>query len=164
MLRNYDRWLHREANSILGPTHPLHDDLVQEGRVAMWRSAVKHGEHAGFMTRSARLRMLSVASGEKAFGGIKVAVRDVTPVGSIDSLEPKQKDAIAPRVRDIAEQAALAYHHGELYRSISRLPSRQQEAVRTYLTGGVHTARERAAWGDAKKRLAQDLAHLKGVA
>jgi DNA-directed RNA polymerase specialized sigma24 family protein len=38
-LRDYDRWLHRTAYELLPPAFDsadAHDDLVQEGRIAVW--------------------------------------------------------------------------------------------------------------------------------
>lgn len=153
---NYEGWLHHAAAGF--GDQNLHDDLVQEGRIAMWRQEVKHGgEHAGFMTSQARLRMSQIAVGEKAFGGIKVAVRDVKPVASLDQFDVE----LTPAQADVAEVAMWAYHRGEIYAAIDRLPPRQREAVRVILADGVLTGAQRAAWSDARKRLAVELEGLR---
>lgn len=155
----YERWLHREAYRV---GRIDHDDLVQEGRIAMWKQEIKHGgEHAGFMTNSAALRMRQVAGGEKAFGGIKVAVRDVAPDVSLDQFEPTVVGRLSPEQTDLAEQAMMAYHHGAISQAINRLPERQRQATLKILTDGAMTPQERAAWTVARQKLAAELAEMR---
>lgn len=163
-IQDYDKWLHREANRVLtDPYHPLHDDLVQEGRIAMWKQTESLGrEHAGFMTQRATQRMRNVRNGEKAFGGVKVAVRDVQPVFSIDGLSSGVKESLTPQEADLAERAMWAYHHGEIAQALNDLSPRQREAAEKVLTDGVMTPRERASWVDARKKLSVSLSHLRG--
>lgn len=157
-------WLHREANRILDLTSPLHDDLVQEGRIAMWKQEIKHGgPHAGFMTSQAALRMRQVAGGEKAFGGVRVAVRDVAPACSMDQFEPNVRAQMEPELADLAERAMLSYHYGEIHAAVDRLSPGQKAATRKILCDGVLTDRERASWTDARRKLATELDHLKGL-
>lgn len=155
----YERWLHREAYRV---GRIDHDDLVQEGRIAMWKQEVKHGgEHAGFMTSQAAMRMRQVAGGEKAFGGIKVAVRDVAPDVSLDQFEPTVAGKLSPEQTDLAEQAIMAYHHGAIYHAVNALPPRQREATIKILTDGVMTPQERASWTTARQKLAVELAAMR---
>lgn len=161
---NYVNWMHREANRILaGPTMVSHDDLFQEGMIAAWRQEQKHGgEHAGFMTSEAALRMRQVAQGGSPFGnaGRGRSGRDVKPEFNLDALDAELAEALAPREADFAEWAQMAYHHGELNNAISQLPPRQREAVLVILAGGIMDPRQRAAWVDARVKLRVWLEHL----
>lgn len=158
ILHNYSGWLHHAASGF--GDQNLHDDLVNEGRIAAWRQMEKHGqEHAGFMTSQARLRMGQIARGEKAFGGVKVPVRDVKPVANVEQFDVD----ISPAQADIADAAMWAYHSGEIYAAIERLSPGQRAAVRVFLADGIMTHPQRASWADARMRLAEDLRNLEGL-
>lgn len=161
VLPRYDRWLRGTAAVLVGVGHPLFDDVVNEGRIAMWRSVERHGEHAGFMTRSARLRMISVAGGEKAFGGRKVAVRDVRPVTSVEAIADAGGRVPEPPVRDVADAGAWACHRGEIEGALARLSPAEQRAARKVMFDLPRTAADRAAWSSARRKLAVELAHLR---
>lgn len=64
-LSDYDRWLHRVAGRMTGPVG--HDDLVQEGRVAIWkamqRADLSDPGLPGYLTRAAKGRMIDVVTG-----------------------------------------------------------------------------------------------------
>lgn len=153
---DFEGWLHHTACQF--GDQNMHDDLVQEGRIAMWKQEVKHGgKHAGFMTSQARLRMGQISRGEKAFGGIKVPVREVKPSCSLEDFEFE----IGPATADFADRAVLAYHHGEIYAAIDRLPPKQKEATRILLQDGAMSQAQRMSWVDARRKLAEELAHLK---
>jgi DNA-directed RNA polymerase specialized sigma24 family protein len=161
---NYTAWLHKEANLILGdPAHPLHDDLVQEGRIAMWKKERQgKGDQAGYMTYVAKQRMRNVGwNGEKAFGGIKVPVREVKPDTSLDAYEPWVAEVLTPAQADTADLAMMAYHEGEIYRAIEKLPPGQRTAVLTYMNDGKMTDCDFSAFYTAKKKLAVELEHLR---
>lgn len=69
ILADYDAWLRREAAYALpdGARSRDHADLVQEGRIAMWRSLKSFdpdkGALASWITRAARVRMRDLAHG-----------------------------------------------------------------------------------------------------
>lgn len=162
-LADYDRWLHKAANDRLGVGHAAHDDLVQEGRIAMWGQVEKHGrEHAGFMTSQARLRMGDVARGAKAFGGIKVAVRDVAPATSVEALEAANVPVLA-YTSDPAPVACLAYHRQEIADAVDRLTPSERRAAKRVMNDEPRSAADRAAWTTARRKLAVDLDHLRGL-
>lgn len=163
-LADYDRWLHKAANDCLGVGHALHDDLVQEGRIAMWRQVEKHQgrEHAGFMTSQARLRMRDVARGAKAYGGIKVAVRDAAPVTSVEALEAANVPVPAYTC-DPSDKASLAYHRQEIADALGRLTPSERRAAKRVMHDEPRTAADRAAWTTARRKLAVELEHLRGL-
>jgi DNA-directed RNA polymerase specialized sigma24 family protein len=156
---DFEVWLHREAYRVGGDFVP-HDDLVQEGRIEMWRTLERRGPHAGFMTQDAARRMREIArSGAREFGNEgKRGPGSVRDAISFDLIERP----VEPEQADLADQLVLAYHRGEIRQAIDALPPRQRAAAIKLLTDGVLTAQERAAWVDARRKLQAELAHLKG--
>lgn len=182
ILDSYTKWLHHTANRLLPQSREyLHDDVVQEGRVAMWRALYTHDASKGslpsWLTGAAVLRMRDVALGHgKEFGHAplrgsreveSVAVEDITTLlhGSVS-----------------LEGVELAYHHGEIMEALSRLSPSQREYVFLRFWGNVDPSsrtphmkavldqfpvlRKRFLWTGtsrqtgARDRLAKDLAHL----
>lgn len=70
-LADFEGWLHRVALNMAGPGG--HDDLVQEGRIEMWRSLQKvdmtQEGWAGYVTKAAKGRMLDVVTGRSRLTG-----------------------------------------------------------------------------------------------
>ncbi len=164
LVADYFRWMHREANRIADPWDPMHDDLVQEGCLAAWQQEQKRGQHAGFMTKQAALQMRAVAHGQAMTGSTHKGIAgSVKPACSMDQFEPGLRDRLTPEQADLAERAMIAYHHGEIHQAIDRLPARQGQAVRSLMLDGVLSNRERAAWVEARAKLAVELDHLKGI-
>lgn len=160
MSGNYEAWLHHTARQM--DAGYVTEDLVQEGRIAMWRNEQRRGQsNAGWMTQAARQRMRDVAwNGRSQWGSERTGkTHSVVPVASVDEFEG---DWWGPSEADFAEAAAMAYHHGELARAIAGLSSTQQEATRVVLCGGIMDARQRAAWVDARRKLRILLEHLDG--
>lgn len=158
---SFESWLHATAYRLGGAAD--HEDLVQEGRIAMWRSAERRGQaHAGWMTIDARRRIHEVAVGGRSQLGSERTdrSRSVEPVVSLDGLEPEHAEELAPKEADFAAWAAMAYHHGELARAIAGLSPKQQESVRVVLAGGIMDGAQRAAWVDARRKLRTMLEHL----
>jgi DNA-directed RNA polymerase specialized sigma24 family protein len=157
-VEDFERWLHREAYRVQGDLGSAHDDLVQEGRIAMWLDEVKNGtSHAGYMTREAALRMREVARGQgRQFGSEmrRVAIFPETAYLYDHEMDPVQAD--------LADKLVLAYHRGEIREALDRLPPRQRQAAIKILTDGVLTPQERASWVDARKKLQVELDHLRG--
>lgn len=156
-LVNYEGWLHHTASGF--GDSGLHDDLVQEGRIAMWGQLKKHGsEHVGFMTSQARLRMGQIVRGDGQFGNTEKgrSGRDVKPVASVDQFDVP----IGPTQMDIAEAASWAYHHGEIHAAIDSLSPKRREAVVLFLRDGAMTHAQRVALADARAILATELSHL----
>lgn len=169
VVADYDKFLHVLANRMLGwPGHPLHEDLVQEGRIAIWRAEQTYDPTKGalpsWVTRAAEMRMKDIAWGTgQPFGREATRGKREVKTTLLEDISPVIQEEIEPRTKDIAEHAMWAYHHGELHRTIERLTPRQQEAVRAKLAGGVLTPQERAAWVKARVHLQQELEHLQEV-
>jgi DNA-directed RNA polymerase specialized sigma24 family protein len=155
---SFEAWLQHTAQQMDAPG--LTEDLIQEGRIAMWRNEQRRGvTHAGWMTTAARQRMRDVAwNGRSQWGSERgTQERSVVPVASVDEFEGEWW---APHQDDFAEWAALAYHHGELARAVGSLTAKQQECVRVVLAGGIMNPAQRAAWVDARRKLRALLQHL----
>lgn len=88
-LPDYRRWLHHVANEMLPPTSAEHDDLVQEGYIAMWRALDSFDESKGalpsWLTRAARYRMLDVRRGRALTGAERDGAVRTTDVRGVES-------------------------------------------------------------------------------
>ena len=70
----YHGWLYHTAAGLLGnPCHPDIDDLVQEGRIAMWKALAAYddckGTLAPWLANAARMRMRDLAYGHSRWTG-----------------------------------------------------------------------------------------------
>lgn len=175
-LADFNSWIHWQAGQMLGGyDHPNHEDLVSEGRIAMWLAHQSYDQSRGslvsWVTTKAKWKMKSIAwgrgqwtghedcrggrggHGDPRKGGTQhILVDDFT----IGHLEPVEEDA--------AEWAMWAYHRGEIHAAIDRLPPAQKAAVFQFLdparSEGLDNA-ERQNWLRAKRKLAEELEHLK---
>jgi DNA-directed RNA polymerase specialized sigma24 family protein len=74
-LADYHNWLYKTAADMLygGCKDPDIDDLVQEGRIAMWKALDKYddckGTLAPWLTNAARMRMRELAHGHGRWTG-----------------------------------------------------------------------------------------------
>jgi hypothetical protein len=74
-LDDYHNWLYKTAMEMLpnAGRDPYIDDLVQEGRIAMWRALEKYddckGTLAPWLTNAARMRMKDIAFGHGRWTG-----------------------------------------------------------------------------------------------
>lgn len=74
-LDDYHNWLYQTAADMLrgGYKDPEIDDLVQEGRIAMWKAYQKYddckGTLAPWLTNAARMRMKDLAHGHGRWTG-----------------------------------------------------------------------------------------------
>lgn len=137
IIANYDKWLHAVANRMMsGATEADHQDLVQEGRVAMWRALSTYDETKGalpsWLTKAAEMRMSDIARGHgQPFGHEAVrGVREVEMGPSLDA-EPEQV------VEALLGYVEAAYHDGEVMQAIRELTPRQQEYVFLRFWGGL---------------------------
>lgn len=189
-LADYDSWLHARAHHLLPSTDHRHDDLVQEGRIAMWKAYGQHDRAKGalpsWLTQHANWHMREVISrGGKWTGspprsgnsGVDVKVRSVE---SLDAhLTPESDhspdDAAAGVAPDIADQAMGAYHRGEIAEAIGLLSEAQQRYVRLRFAEDHRGAEMKDAFGydpsalwnsaknGAKHKLRAHLSHLEAA-
>ncbi len=74
-LAAYHRWLYKTAAAFLpdGFADPDLDDLVQEGRIAMWKAYAAYDECKGtlapWLVNAARMRMRDIAHGTGRYTG-----------------------------------------------------------------------------------------------
>lgn len=174
VLADYEKWLHKVANSIAGPSE--HDDIVQEGRVAMWRALSTHDESKGalapWLTRAAEMRMKDVAWGTGQPTGHE-ALRGSRQVEEGPSLDEQPEEI----VQALLGYVEAAYHDGEIMKIIREcLTPKQQEYVFLRFWGGLEPRAQapqiralvlefpvlgqRWHWQRAREVLAERLAHL----
>lgn len=91
----YHGWLYKTAADLLrgGFNDPDIDDVVQEGRIAMWKAYQAYedckGTLAPWLTNAARMRMKDVAVGHGRWTG------HTGRRGWIDAMSPKVQRALA---------------------------------------------------------------------
>jgi RNA polymerase sigma factor (sigma-70 family) len=134
IIHDYEKWLHAAANRIGRPED--HDDLVQEGRVAMWRALESYNEDLGalpsWLVRAAENRLKDLAWGKGQPTGHEAVrgKRQVEEVVSVDSMEADEVDGLMGYVEE-------AYHDGEIIDAIRHLTPKQQEYVFLRFWGGL---------------------------
>lgn len=131
-LPGYRRWLHRVAYDMLPVTSADHDDLVQEGYVAMWRALDTYDSDKGplpsWLTHAARMRMRDVAHGHGQWTG-RPEQRgsrsvDATSLDELLATEPEH-----PSLAGMLDEVELAYHEGEIAEALAALSPAQRRYV-----------------------------------
>jgi len=95
-VEDFVRWAHHLANRLLPPSHPDHDDVVQEGLIAI--AAVlktKADPSAVYLVTAGRRAMLAAAYDGKTTGGGDRRLRSGPPPRFASSLEGMAADAPA---------------------------------------------------------------------
>lgn len=134
VIADYEGWLHRVATDI--GHRADHDDLVQEGRIAMWRALRTYDEARGslpsWLTSAARQRMRDVAWGHGQPTGRPATrgSREVAQGGSLDAMDEETVTALLGHVEE-------AYHDGAILEAVRALPARQREYVFLRFWGGL---------------------------
>lgn len=186
-LADYDAWLHHRVHQMLPPTDHRHDDLVQEGRIAMWQAHGSYDRKKGalptWLTQHATWHMQEVLArrgkwtGSPARRDGRNAVQDA-PTVSLEALirpddgSPGAEDVVGV-VPDIAETAMGAYHQQQIARALDGLTEGQRRYVllRFWRDAAGRELRDafgydpKGLWSSpksaaARERLAQSLAHL----
>lgn len=134
ILSDYERWLHKVANRLLPATDPKHDDLVQEGRVAMWKALRAHDPSKGslpaWLTRAAENRMKNLAWGKGQPTGHEArrGVQEAPVAASVEEMVEEGPDSLFGAV-DALLGVEWAYHHGEIMQAINALSPLQRRYV-----------------------------------
>lgn len=129
-------WLLRMAISLVGPTdHRLHD-VMQEGRIRLWRAWTEL-EHEPQRIPGSYLRA------KRRMSEIALKTRTTPPVGaegprryepqtvSLDTPTSENGGTLADLVAQIEalDGVEIAYHHGEIQKAIDALTPAQQRYV-----------------------------------
>ena len=157
VLENYSGWLHATAWKYSSDSS-THEDLVQEGRIAMWRGLTtfdaSKGSLPSWLTSKARRGMLTAVQ-RRIWTGTPVSpphVREI-PAPAIDP------DKILTSTVGVPESADLAYHRAEILAAVACLPPGARAALyrRFWLDESVPCN----SWSRYRPMLAQRLSHLR---
>jgi len=128
-LADYDAWLHHRAHQMLPPTDHRHDDLVQEGRIAMWEALARHDPGKGalpaWLTKNAAWRMNTVLSRRDGWtgrpmeaqpSGVRTSKGDEARTRISEAIAAHQHETGSqPSVREIGKRTGLSvstvHHH-----------------------------------------------------
>lgn len=162
-------WLRMTARGIIGNSTDMdEDDLVQEGRVTLWKALdsydpSKSPDQVAWAKFRARKAMIGLVTRPRWAN--RPDAHD--PVTLYDKLVQ----------RDFADDVLMAYHEGEVAQAIDRLTPTQQRYVRARFWGGlshsemvqagVFSYDPSALWNSrrngARWKLEKDLCHLATV-
>lgn len=138
-LADYEGWLHARAHRLISPMSPDHDDLVQEGRIAMWKAYETYegsrGALPAWLTAHANWHMTEAVS-RKTWTGMPPRLHGSIPAtnDTIDaSLDKMMEDGVAIEgmlvAADLSDSMILAYHQGEIAMALSTLTQQQRRYV-----------------------------------
>lgn len=182
VLPRYEKWAHAVANDLLGsPHHPDHEDLVQEARIAIWRSLRTHDRAKGalpsYVTQAARWQMHDAVERKKWTGQDtkqgKARTDRIRPTDSLDAMfDAGLTDMLM--AADVLDEVCLAYHHGQISSAIAALPQHHRQFVYLRFWAGMtdaeikaHTGRSLGSlWrvsGGIRDQLRSALLHLESV-
>lgn len=164
MIENYHRWLYRLANDLLwadsSARHALSvDDLVQEGRVAMWRATQNfdsgRGNLPAHLTNAARKRMLDVVMGKKpCFGTEGNRGRVKVPEAALRAM-PEPGDPDEPLSVDLR---ASSEPSDRMCRALAAMSPSARQYIEGVFWGGERLRRDRAAWREAEAAIREEWA------
>lgn len=190
-LADYHKWLHYVAYQMLPATSALHEDLVQEGRIAMWKALATYDPSKGalpsWVTKAASMRMKDFVRRGTPTGKPETrGSKEVEHGPSIDAMvEEGGAEGLFAAV-DTLEGVEVSYHHGEILEALNSLSPKQREYVYLRFWGGLDPSagvtkemkvvmdqfpvlRQRWLWQGsskqvgAKDRLREALSHLQSV-
>lgn len=177
ILQDYEGWLYREARK-LSSSGDLVDDLVQEGRVAMWKALqtfdAARGALPAWLTYKAKNRMLTCVTENLWEGTARKTGNNSLKVNPT----PVVADTIVVHLKEDyshSENLDLSYHSAEIVEAVNALTPKQREYVYFrfwrsmtgsdmvkefgYNPNGLWAAKT----SGAKARLKSKLAHLEAV-
>jgi RNA polymerase sigma factor (sigma-70 family) len=185
VISQYERWLHAVANRLLPPGDHRHDDLVQEGRIGMWKALAKYDSSKGalpsYLTRGAEMQIRNAfLRGENWTGSpSRRGYSGPAQISKVISLDAALDDSSVHNetaggvTDDHADSAALARHRDEIAAAIASLTEQQQRYVALRFIHGLTNAQatrmiggvsEGTLWhaprSGAKHKLRAHLSHL----
>lgn len=146
-LKAYEKWLYRLAYDFTHDETRV-DDLVQEGRIAMWRAletwVPERVALPTWLTGAARMRMKDLAwghgqpTGHEEMRGRKQV--DETSLDAIVEVQEGGEDSLDWLAIDALSDVEIAYHHGEIERAMDSLSPTQREYVFLRFWGNLDPA------------------------
>jgi RNA polymerase sigma factor (sigma-70 family) len=132
-------WLYAYARTLLSPDDHRYGDLVQEGRITLWRTWGENPDNnGGYAVRAAKNRMLSVLRhhrGERQSAPLTGATEGRTyeakVVASLDQPIGEDGFTLGDLIAEVVsiEGVEMAYHDGEIQQAINALTPRMQKYV-----------------------------------
>src|ERR1700755_735130 len=133
-ITRFEPWLQRTARGIAGSNSPYLEDVIQEGRLALWNALQTYDPSRGalpsWLVYKSRYRMYEVLQGKPwtgqppRFHG-QQGSKEPEHVLSLDAptdAEPMSANVPAPRdTSDSLDSAELAYHDHELATALAKL-------------------------------------------
>jgi len=188
IINGYHSWLFKTASGMTSNPSDV-EDLVQEGRVAMWLALDSYdatkGSLPSWLTRKAKFRMIEVVTDGPLTGqpsrrhGRNPATEMKRDTLSLDLPRGDGVNLADLISRDVDQfdSAELAYHQEEITAAIMALPDAQRKYVtarfyeamtgREMIEAGLFSYDPSALWTSAKngarKKLAESLAHLEDM-
>lgn len=184
VVNDYRGWLYQTARQLLSDASPDLEDLVQEGRIALWEALSTYEPSRGalpaWLTSKARYAMLKAVQRHKWTGQPSRNLGRRWPAAEPDTLSLDAERAEGVTLADLlaspdtTEQAELSYHHREITDALANLSPRQLTYVKARFWDGM-TDREmieagmfsydpstlwRSSKNGARDKLAKELAHL----
>lgn len=182
-LAEYDLWLHKRAWQMQAVPND-HEDLVQEGRIAMWKALENHDPDKGalpsWLTVHAQYRMKEVVT-RKTWTGMPPRLHgsqslDHRIVSSLDQLL-EDADGVENMLEaaDLMDAAIWAYHQGEVAAALDALTPAQRKYVIARFWMGMQNTDLKIVFGyephalwtskknGARMKLRDRLAHLVSV-
>lgn len=185
-LNDFERWLHGRSWALLwGVELNWREDIVQEGRIAMWQAMStwnpKKGALPSWLTSHANWRMKSVLTrkiwtGQPTNAGTPnelLSYRGIqTPLSLNKLMENVNGIDEFIKAAQLPDSIEIAYHHGEIAQALSELTPSQRRYVWLRFWKDVRGQELKAAFGyepqgfwtspknGAKWKLKKQLAHL----
>lgn len=132
VIRRFERWTFALANDQVGRASPDNDDVVQEGRIAVWHAAERADGRPGtpnYIATAARWRMREVISRGTWTGRETTRGKPSDPIGrETVPLDELSVQAVL-EAADLLHRVELAYHYGEIHQAIAALSDDQRRYV-----------------------------------
>ena len=161
IIPHYHKWLFRIAYDLLPFRSSEVEDLVQEGRVAMWKALHNFDESKGslpsLLTRNAKTAMRDKVRRQTWTGAPRARghrrERPATPVDNLMAMDKRRVPFPA--------SADIAAHREEVRNAVAKLSPSVRDAIfrKFWLDESVPTG----LWYRAKPKLAEELSHLRGL-
>lgn len=134
VIERYERWVFKVVNEEVGRLAHDNDDLVQEGRIAVWHAHERGDGRPGtpnYITQAARWRIKNVIDRGTWTGRDTSRAKPSDPrahrddLVSLDDLSVQSIIAAA----GLLEHVELAYHYGEIHQAIAELTEDERRYV-----------------------------------